>query len=127
MNFYSKMLKRLNESGIYLEMNSFPSVYVINGQLKLGKKYKPLLVKLVNHLCAVAELRKKNYGTEVLTMRSILDYNAEDRWTKLSVYVYNMEGEEIFDFVSVAGSQRDIWYMFKYLLKEFNRWLYTFE
>lgn len=127
MNFYSKMLKRLNKSGIYLEMSSFPSVYIINGQSKLGKKYKPLLVKLVNHLCAITELRKKNYRVEVLTMRSILDYNAEDRWTKLSVYVYNMEGEKIFDFVSVAGGQRDCWYMFKYLLKEFNRWLYAFE
>ena len=119
MNFYRKMNHKLNQAGI-------DSFYIINGHAQLGKRFKPLLVKLVNHLCAVAELRRKSYGVEILNFRSSLDHNSEYGWTKLSVYVINEEGEEIFDFTSVASGQRSYWYMFKYLLKQFNRWLNAF-
>ena len=125
MNFYHKMVEKLNEAGIDFGINQFYSVYIINGHSRLGKKYKPLLVKLVNHLCAVAEMRK-SYRAEILDMRSSLDYN--DNEAIFSVYLQNEEGDIVFDFKATKeGEHPHHWEMFKVFLMEFNRWLNTFE
>ena len=121
--FYATMVERLNDAGIDFGLNQFYAVYLINPDAKLGKKFKPLLLKMVNYICDFAE-NNKSYRAEQLDMRSSLNYF--DDWTEFSVYIQNEEGDEIFSFTAVKDDEHPgHWDMFKIFLQQFNGWLYA--
>lgn len=94
MNFYKKMEKKLNENNVYFGDGGQERVYLLNGESKLGKVYKPKMIKLINFIIKIAEKVRDEEG-EVLYLWLLYNNTFYDA-AKLEISLIDEEGVEVF-------------------------------
>ena len=123
MNAYRNIENKLNETGIEFTRNTTMSIDLFDGNIiKLGKKFKPLLQKFVNHVCNVAEANKVRKSDE-FTLFSFAYPSRDNLALEVALYDGSL-CTEVFSFRDEQYGVKDREKVMKHFLKAFNQWLH---
>lgn len=122
-SFYDKMEAKLKKSGVNFGLGDYNKGHLINPKSKLGKKYKPLLMKFVNFICETVEKNKTNDDDKFELWWFVEPTYEGD---KFMIILYGQYFRQVYQFRSEKlWTPWTHWDAYKSFLSEFNKSLLT--
>lgn len=121
MNTYQKLENRMNQVGVRFTRSTTGMIDLFDGQVKLGKKYKPQLQKFVSHIVKVAEANKVRESYK-FTLFSFA-YPSLDNLALEVVLYDDSKYNKLFSFRAEQYGVKDKEKVMKHFLRSFSQWL----